>query len=65
MLERVLWALAVGVIVWLACILLGKILVLLAFPVAVVIGGFLTTFAVVIAVVAFILQFVRNGALFR
>lgn len=61
MLVRILTAVAVAVLVGLACLLAGSVLVLLRAPIAVTIGDFLAQWAWVIGLLAGILQFARGG----
>jgi len=61
MLMRLVYATAVAVLVYLACILLGMILTGLNVPIASTIGGFLTEFAVVIGVLAGLWHFLGGG----
>lgn len=64
MLMRLVYAMAVAVLVYLACILLGLILGSLNVPIAATVGGFLTEFAVVIGVLAGLMNFTGWGPRF-
>jgi len=61
MIGRLVLALVVAVVVGLACLLLGVILAGLAVPIAVTVGGFLTTYAWVIGVLAGLWHFFKGG----
>ena len=58
---RILWALAVAVIVWLVCVFLGGFLALAGQPMVTYVGSFIERWATLIAIVAFILAFVGGA----
>ena len=58
---RLLWALAVAVIVWLVCVFFGGFLALTAQPMVTYVGTFIEKWATLIAIVAFILAFVGGA----
>lgn len=60
MLRKILVALLVGVVVWLLCKALGVVLPLLAWNVAVAIGGFFNNYATVIALLFAIFNFITG-----
>jgi len=64
MIGRLVLAVVVAVVVGLACLLLGLVLASLAVPIAVTVGGFLTTYAWVIGVLAGLWHFFRGGLSF-
>ena len=57
MISRLVIAVIVGVVVTLACILLGLVLGALHIDIASTVGGFLQTYAAVIGVLAALVQF--------
>ena len=60
MFMRIVWAIAVGLFVWLACLFLGGLLVTLKMDPVVFIGDFLKQYAVVIGTIAGLLAFAGN-----
>lgn len=58
---RLLYAVAVGVIAWLICVFFGGFLALTHQPMLAYVGDFLTTWAVLIGVVAAIFAFVGGA----
>lgn len=58
---RILWALAVAVVVWLICVFLGGFLALTGQPMVDYVGAFIERWATLIAVVAFIFAFVGGA----
>jgi len=64
MLARIIQAVVVAAVVFLACILLGAILGQLGIPIASTVGGFLSQYAVAIGVLAGLWHFFAGGSLF-
>ena len=58
---RILWALAVAVIVWLICVFLGGFLALAGQPMVTYVGTFIERWVTLIAIVAFIFAFVGGA----
>ena len=58
---RILWALAVAVIVWLACVFLGGFLAMAGQPMVTYVGAFIERWAMLLAIVAFIIAFVGGA----
>lgn len=58
---RILWALAVAVVVWLICVFLGGFLALTGQPMVDYVGAFIERWATLIAIVAFIFAFVGGA----
>jgi len=54
---RLLWALAVAVIVWLVCVFFGGFLALTGQPMVTYVGAFIEKWAMLIAIAAFIFAF--------
>lgn len=61
MIARIVLAIVVGVIVYLACILVGPLLADLKVSFAVTVGGFLVAYAPVIALLAALWHFFSGG----
>jgi hypothetical protein len=60
MLIRIVWAVAIGLAVWLACLFLGGFLETLKADPVVFIGSFLKTYATIIGAIAGLLAFVTG-----
>jgi hypothetical protein len=58
---RLLYAIAIGVVVWLICTFFGGFLALAGQPMLTYLGEFLKTWAVLLGIVAAILAFVSGG----
>lgn len=58
---RVIWAGAVAAVAWLICVFLGGILALTHQPILAYIGNFIETWAILIAVIAFLFAFVGGA----
>lgn len=58
---RLLWALAVAVVVWLVCVFFGGFLALTHQPMVTYVGKFIEQWATLIAIVAFIFAFVGGA----
>ncbi len=58
---RLLYAIAVGVVVWLVCVFFGGFLALTSQPMLAYLGNFLSTWAVLIGVVFAIFAFVGGA----
>lgn len=65
MLQRIGRAVVVGVVVWLACLLLGLLFGLFEVSWAAAIGGFLTQWAALIGLLAAVWHFFGGTSLFR
>lgn len=60
MLERIAWSALVGVVWFLACLLIGALLEALGIPVLTTVGKFLEQWAVVIGVLAAVIYFLSG-----
>lgn len=64
MLGRIVMAVIVGIVVYLACILIGGLLVTTAVPFVVTVGSFLERFAGLLGLLAALWHFFANGPTF-
>jgi len=58
LISRILWALAVAIVVWLVCVFFGGFLALTHQQMVTYVGKFIETWATLIAIIAFIFAFV-------
>jgi hypothetical protein len=61
LISRLILALVVAIVVWLICTFVGDLVSAMNVPIAGVVGGFLKTYAVVLAILAFLWQFFAGG----
>lgn len=61
-LGRILFALAVALVVWLVCVFFGGLLALTHAPLMAYVGAFIETWAVLIAVIAFLFAFFSGSS---
>lgn len=61
LISRLVLSLVVAIVVWLVCVFVGELISAMNVPIAAVVGGFLKTYAVVLAILAFLWYFFAGG----